>query len=145
MWRNTAALCAIILMSVSGCDKGKPATQAELVGKWTGNISTMDLELVLHPDGTFDKDDSGDFNPFYKSSGMADVTTWGRWRVTADGELVFGDPKGITTSSVFATIKGKDELEIRSGAEATAYKLTKATGPLPPPGSRYIPGEGGGE
>lgn len=116
-----------------------------MVGQWSGNISTVPLVLVLHVDGTFDKDDRGEFNAFYKSSGVADITPWGRWELAGDGELVFGDPKGITTSSVFATLKGKDTLEIHSGAESPAYKLARGSGPMLPPGPRFIPGEPSGD
>lgn len=139
--RSALAVLFLLAAAVVGCEKARPPTQAELVGKWTGNVSTVDVVLVLHGDGTFDKDDSGGLNPFYKNSGLADVTDWGRWRLAADGELVFGDAKGITTSSVFAVLKGKDTLEIRSGADATAYKLARASGPMPAPGPRYVPGE----
>lgn len=76
---------------------------------------------------------------------MADITPWGRWRLAGDGELVFGDPKGITTSSVFATLKGKDTLEIRSGADFPACSLARAGGSMSPPGPRFIPGEPSGD
>jgi hypothetical protein len=126
---------AFLLLTILlvGCDdKARPPTQAEVVGNWAGNISTLNIRLTLNADGSLAYDDDGNINPMSSSAGMQKMPMFGSWRISPEGELVVGDDKGVTVHSLDLEFRDTNELRIRHN-ESTTFTIKRVGNPPPAP------------